>query len=456
MMSTEHPLLECRSTSYTLATVRRAFIVWLRCGRRNNFQDVCEYYHRLEAMEEKLPANSRSSSRNHEFSLFANQPPTSRYQQSLFPSLYAPSESDTTPYEQIYAQGHFQRNIDHANNIIRVEDMQVPGGYSAFSHQDIFNTSQIFKHPPPYYEKTEETVKKPADTFTNLCNNIEGLEKLNLNGTSTQDIVDTSEMINNYCTEKQVPLKSFLENFKEYSARCELQNTVNNVVFYLKRKTIHEELKLAAVVHKAKRYSNENKASRKLRMEKCDKVKSNGINQKNLYAGIDKMSDSSSAEETENTKPNKYNGNEIVHEEPTPMNGAVEGIAPIQEEEEEFLDAEVFNITNGEEENYIDASTSICEYNDECEKTETSFEHDDVLIQIDINLNSANAKMEIISSGSDRSEGEEHIEDKDKEFIDNDGAIRLMKREENDVKNNNTAFSTPHILKLDLQKCRKI
>lgn len=67
-----------------------------------------------------------------------------------------------------------------------------------------------------------------------------------ISGTTKHDIVEVSQMIRNHCKNYLIPLKKFLNEFKQYGERTELQHTVYNVSFYIKRKMIHAELKLIA------------------------------------------------------------------------------------------------------------------------------------------------------------------------------------------------------------------
>lgn len=76
---------------------------------------------------------------------------------------------------------------------------------------------------------------------------LEGFNEINSkNGSTKQEIVDASQMIRKYCKEHQKPLKTFLNEYKEYAKKCELKKTVNNVDFYIKRKMVQSELELVA------------------------------------------------------------------------------------------------------------------------------------------------------------------------------------------------------------------
>lgn len=67
-----------------------------------------------------------------------------------------------------------------------------------------------------------------------------------ISGTTKHDIVEVSQMIRNHCKNHLIPLNKFLDEFKEFGERSELKNTVHNVSFYIKRKMVHEELKMIA------------------------------------------------------------------------------------------------------------------------------------------------------------------------------------------------------------------
>lgn len=177
-----HSLLEPPSPAYTNVTVRRAFIVWLHCGQRNKFKDVCNYFHHLESLEEKLPPNKRATSRHHEFVMFTNQPPKSNYLLQYFPTLYP---------------------------------------------QDV-------REPIP---NTIESTPEKCDLKLEEYEEIRKRE-----GATKKEIIQASCMIRNYCKSHMKSLKNFLTEFKDYSTKCELSNSVNNLVHYIKRKLIEEEI----------------------------------------------------------------------------------------------------------------------------------------------------------------------------------------------------------------------
>ncbi|CAG5020827.1 unnamed protein product [Parnassius apollo] len=182
-----HGLLEPPSVAYSNVTVRRAFIVWMYCGQKNKFQDVCNYFHYLEALEEKLSAEGRASSRHHEFDLFTNQPPTSTFLALNFPKLYTES----------LLQQHIAKveSCKHDASVIKMQEF-------------------------------DKIVQK--------------------SGTSGNEIVEASKMIRNYCKMHMKTLERFLKEFKEHTEKCGLSNTVGNVAFYIKRKTIQAEIELEA------------------------------------------------------------------------------------------------------------------------------------------------------------------------------------------------------------------
>ncbi|XP_072932585.1 uncharacterized protein [Epargyreus clarus] len=183
-----HSLLEPPSPAYTNVTVRRAFIVWMYCGQRNKFKDVCNYFHFLEALEDQLPPEGRALSRHHEFNLFSNSPPTSTYMIDHFP--------------QLYKESCIERQY-----ISKVEEIR--------------NEKCVFK-----LEGFNEIAPKK--------------------GTSTQEIVEASRMIRKFCRIQMISLKKFLEEFKTHARKCDLKYTVNNVAFYIKRKMVQAEIELEA------------------------------------------------------------------------------------------------------------------------------------------------------------------------------------------------------------------
>ncbi|CAH2058954.1 unnamed protein product, partial [Iphiclides podalirius] len=178
-----HGLLEQPSVAYSNVTVRRAFVVWMYCGQKNRFKDVCNYFHHLEALEEKLSSEYRASSRHHEFHLFSNPPPKSSYLMRNFPNLY----SDT--------QIPKNENHSHDAKILRL------GEFDRIAQRS---------------------------------------------GTSRSEIVEASKMIRSYCKTHMKTLERFLKEFREHTERCGLANTVGNVGSYIKRKIIQADIELEA------------------------------------------------------------------------------------------------------------------------------------------------------------------------------------------------------------------
>lgn len=182
----EHALLEPPSPAYTNVTVRRAFIVWLHCGQTNKFKDVCNYFHFLESLEDHLTVENRATSRHYEFDLFSNPPPSSTYLTSHYPQLYTGTELEN------------------------------------------------------YYVTKLESIRNEKCVFK-----LEGFEEIGpKNGVTKQEIVETSQLIRNYCLSHSISLKKFLIEFKGYTAKCELKNSVHNVAVYIKRKMVKEEITL--------------------------------------------------------------------------------------------------------------------------------------------------------------------------------------------------------------------
>ncbi|XP_063629563.1 uncharacterized protein LOC134800996 [Cydia splendana] len=185
---TEHTLLEPPSPAYTNVTVRRAFIVWLHCGQTNKFKDVCNYFHFLEGLEDKLPVDSRAVSRHHEFDLFTNLPPSSTYLNSHHPKLYTNTQLEN------------------------------------------------------YYVTKLEAIRNEKCVFK-----LEGFEEIGpKNGVTKHQIVESSQLIRRHCLSHSITLKKFLIEFKEYASKCQLKNNVQNVAFYIKRKMIKEEITMIA------------------------------------------------------------------------------------------------------------------------------------------------------------------------------------------------------------------
>ncbi|XP_068625678.1 uncharacterized protein [Battus philenor] len=183
-----HGLLEPVTISYSNVTVRRAFIVWMYCGQTNKFQEVCNYYHHLEALEEQMSEENRASSRLMEYELFANQPPTSAYLIRHFPKLYSESQL-------------FQQNVG-------------------------------------------KIIPKPDDTSVMKLQELTTFD--HANGASKTEILEASLMIRDYCKRTGKTLDGFLREFKEHTEICGLPNTVGNVSLYIKRKMVQTEIQLVA------------------------------------------------------------------------------------------------------------------------------------------------------------------------------------------------------------------
>ncbi|XP_031764134.2 uncharacterized protein LOC116412823 [Galleria mellonella] len=179
-----HQLLERPVPAYSNVTVRRAFIAWFYCGQKNKFNEVCNYYHSLEAMEDTLSPEAKAQSRRHEFNMFSNPPPTSQYQEELFPNLY--SISDVKP--------SYIRKLEMIKNEKIVFKLE---GYNELLGQDDIKPD----------EKTE-----------------------------------ASKIIRKYCQSKLISIRKFLDDFKVYASRCQLEITVANIENYIKRKMLEGEL----------------------------------------------------------------------------------------------------------------------------------------------------------------------------------------------------------------------
>ncbi|XP_028157625.1 uncharacterized protein LOC114350872 isoform X2 [Ostrinia furnacalis] len=179
-----HSLLEPPSPAYSNTTVRRAFIVWMYCGQANKFKDVCNYYHYLEAMEDKLPSSQRAISRHHEFNMFLTPPPTSPFLETHFPKLYSKEPID------------------------------------------------------PYYIKKLESIKNEKCIFK-----LEGFNDIKQTGVTTAEILHTSQIIRRHCKTNRCTLRQFLERFKEYVQRCQLKESIHTISTYIKRLEIAAELK---------------------------------------------------------------------------------------------------------------------------------------------------------------------------------------------------------------------
>ncbi|KOB77281.1 Thiol:disulfide interchange protein DsbA [Operophtera brumata] len=214
-------------TLCTNATVRRAFIVWMHCGQRNSFKDVCNYYHYLESLEDKLPADRRAASRHYEFNMFSNPPPISSYLDQVFPKLY--TQSNTIQ--------HYINKVESTRN----------NAFKEVENNQKFNTDDI-----------------KLETFSEIHNQ---------KGVTTNEILEASQMIKVYCKTYMKPLRKFLAEFTEYARKCGLNYTVNNVAFYIKRKMVEDELQMISNYSRTLNFLNLNSANRT--EEKKDLIKTN-------------------------------------------------------------------------------------------------------------------------------------------------------------------------------------
>ncbi|XP_047036170.1 uncharacterized protein LOC124641947 [Helicoverpa zea] len=185
-----HSLLEPPSPAYSSVTVRRALVVWLHCGQRNQFRQVCDYYHRLEAMESTLSPEDRATSRLHEFNLLSGYPPTSKFLMELFPKLYCHSKK--TSSAKIIKE-------------IKVEEMKLE----------------------------------------NCVFNLEGFHDMKIQkGTTTKDIIKASQIIRNYCKAYSKSLKVLLTEFQNFAEKTKCTNSVDNITMYIKKKYLKDDLEI--------------------------------------------------------------------------------------------------------------------------------------------------------------------------------------------------------------------
>ncbi|CAG9794634.1 unnamed protein product [Diatraea saccharalis] len=180
-----HSLLEKPAPAYSNATVRRAFIVWLYCGQKNKFRDVCNYYHRLEALEATLPPEQRFASRSRELEMFINRPRTTSCLRKYFPELYT-------------------------------------------------------EHPPdPYYISKVESITNERCVFK-----LEGFHDYKQTGGSRREIFEVSKMVRQYCRSKSITLRKFLEEYRQHEKRCNIKGTMCSMASYIKKKQVEAELEL--------------------------------------------------------------------------------------------------------------------------------------------------------------------------------------------------------------------
>ncbi|KAJ8715825.1 hypothetical protein PYW07_010307 [Mythimna separata] len=176
-----HPLLEPPLPPYTSATLRRAGIVWLHCGKQNDFQQVCNYFHYLESMEEKLSVDARVKSRIHEFNLMSGYPPTSHFLCQHFPKLYRQNKVSIRELRQLSLE-------DCVFNVQGFHDMKI--------HK----------------------------------------------GTTTKFLVETSQMIKLYSKTHGKPLKTLLNEFQDFAKKTEAKHTVDHMAMYIKQQFLKDEL----------------------------------------------------------------------------------------------------------------------------------------------------------------------------------------------------------------------
>lgn len=91
----------------------------------------------------------------------------------------------------------------------------------------------------------------------------------NQKGVTTNEILETSQMIKVYCKTYMKPLMKFLTEFKEYAKKCGLNYTVNNVSFYIKRKMVKEELQMVSNYTKTLSFINLNSVNETAEKNEC-------------------------------------------------------------------------------------------------------------------------------------------------------------------------------------------
>lgn len=97
------------------------------------------------------------------------------------------------------------------------------------------------------------------DTIKNDTFKLDALTDLKTqNSVTAHEILNTSNMIKKFCKSHMISLKKFLTEFKKYARKCELNYTVNNVAFYIKRKMIEEELLMVENYSKSLNFLNLN------------------------------------------------------------------------------------------------------------------------------------------------------------------------------------------------------
>ncbi|KAF9415145.1 hypothetical protein HW555_007122 [Spodoptera exigua] len=194
-----HALLEPVCPHYSTRTVRRSFIVWLHTGQQNDFQQVCNYYHRLELLESKMTEEQRAVSRLHEYTLVVDTPPSTFFVNKSFPRLYTPG-NDAEP--------------DNLRRLLQMRAEDCVFNYDGFSAMRI--------------EKTA----------------------------TTSDIFKTSFIIRKYCKDYSKLLTTLYPEFQDFVKKTGIMNSVFNLVMYIRHKYIKDELILALAMPKDYSYLN--------------------------------------------------------------------------------------------------------------------------------------------------------------------------------------------------------
>ncbi|XP_022827533.1 uncharacterized protein LOC111357176 [Spodoptera litura] len=194
-----HALLEPVCPGYSTRTMRRAFIVWLHTGQQNDFQQVCNYYHRLELLESKMPEEQRSISRLHEYTLVVDTPPSTMFVNKNFPQLYAPG-NDAEP-----------------DNLKRLLQMR--------ADDCVFN--------------------------------YDGFNAMRIEGNTTgYDIFKASSLVRKYCKDYSKHLTAVYPEFQDFVRKTGMINSVCNLVMYIRNKYLKDEMVLARAMPKDYSYLN--------------------------------------------------------------------------------------------------------------------------------------------------------------------------------------------------------
>lgn len=109
--------------------------------------------------------------------------------------------------------------------------------YIQAQYPKLYSSSPI----EPYYINKLEAIKNEKCIFK-----LEGFNEIRQKGVTTAEIVETSQIIRKYCKTQLIPLRKFLEEYKEYANKCGLTDTVSNVASYIKRKMVQAELETVA------------------------------------------------------------------------------------------------------------------------------------------------------------------------------------------------------------------